>query len=488
MFIGIDLGTSGVKLILVTKEGKVIKTETESYKLIIPKPTWTEQDPNIWYEKTIKGLKKLIRGYESKIEGISFSGQMHGLVILDESDKVLRNAILWNDQRTIEEVNYLNNKIGIDILLKETGNIALTGLTAPKLLWVKNNEPKIFNKIAKIMLPKDFISYKLTGIFASDVSDISGTLYFDVENRKYSQKMLEILHINQLQLPQIFESYEVIGNLKSELKNLLHITQDVKVIIGGGDQAVGAIGTGITNNGDCSISLGTSGVVFVASDSFKIDDKSHLQSYAHSNGKYHLMGVMLNAGGALRWWTKSIFGNYNYDVFFKQLQETNPNDDLYFLPYLTGERSPINDPYARGVFIGLRLEHKKANMDRAVIEGISFALRDTFELIKSLGVNITKIRITGGGAKSDIWIQMLSNIMNVEIETIKIEEGPALGAAILAMVGCKTYKNVEEACSKVVTIDKLYKPILDLVKLYDRKYKYFDNIYPIIKPLFKKLD
>ena len=403
---------------------------------------------------------------------------------MSKFDNVLRNAILWNDQRTIEEVNYLNNQIGIDMLLKETGNIALTGLTAPKLLWVRNNEPEIFNKIAKIMLPKDFLSYKLTGVFATDVSDISGTLYFDVKNRKYSQKLLEILHINQFQIPQVFESYEVIGNLKSELKDLLQITQDVKVIIGGGDQAVGAIGVGITKDGDCSISLGTSGVVFVASDNFKIDNKSYLQSYAHSNGRYHLMGVMLNAAGALQWWTKSIFGNYNYDEFFKQLKETNPNDDLYFLPYLTGERSPINDPYARGVFFGLRLEHKKANMDRAVIEGISFALRDTFELIKSLGVNINKIRITGGGAKSKIWVQMLSNIMNVEIETIKIEEGPALGAAILAMVGCKTYKTVEEACLKVVTPDKVYKPDLNLVELYDEKFRYFDTIYPIIKPLF----
>ncbi len=372
MYIGIDLGTSGVKLILVTKEGRVIKTVTKSYDLLIPKPSWTEQNPNDWYIQTLEGLKELTEE-NKQINGISFSGQMHGLVVLDENDNVLRNALLWNDQRTVKEVEYLNNEVGIKSLLQYTGNIALTGLTAPKILWIKNNEPEIFSRISKIMLPKDYLIYKLTGTFASDVSDTSGTLYFDVKNRCYSKEMLEILNINETQLPKVFESAEVVGKLTEELKKELSITKDVNVIAGGGDQAVGAIGVGIINDGACSISLGTSGVVFVASDNFKVDNQSYLQSYAHANGKNHLMGVMLNAAGSLKWWSESVFNLNDYPLFFDNISKTSIDDSLYFLPYLTGERSPINDSDALGVFFGLGLQHRKEHMDRSVVEGVTFA-------------------------------------------------------------------------------------------------------------------
>ena len=484
MYIGIDLGTSGVKLILVDKNGNVQKTVSKGYDIIIPKPSWTEQDPNAWYVQTIAALKELVVGFEDNIEGISFSGQMHGLVILDKNDKILRNALLWNDQRTVKEVEYLNNEIGIEKLLEYTGNIALTGLTAPKILWVKNNEPEIFKQISKIMLPKDYLAYMLSGVFASDMSDTSGTLYFDVKNKKYSKEMLQILGITEEQLPQVFESYEVIGNLKDSLKHDLNISKDIKIIIGGGDQAVGAVGVGVVGDGECSISLGTSGVVFVSSEKFNVDRKSYLQSYAHSNGKFHIMGVMLNAAGSLKWWAEQIFEDKNYDDFFNKLEDTKINDSLYFLPYLTGERSPINDPDAKGVFFGLGLHHRKEHMNRAVIEGVTFALRDTYELIKNLGVKIDTIRITGGGAKSKIWAQMISNILNVNVVTIKIEEGPALGAAILAMVGTGLYKNTEEACKDIVQLNKFYTPDTTKVKLYNDKYNNFIKIYPNINSLF----
>jgi xylulokinase len=487
MYIGIDLGTSGVKLIMVSKQGEVIASITKSYDLVIPKPMWTEQNPNDWYKQTIVGLKELIKGYEKEIKAIGFSGQMHGLVILDEYDHVLRNALLWNDQRTIKEVDYLNQNIGIDELLNETGNIALTGLTAPKLLWIKNNEPEVFARIHKIMLPKDYLAYMLSGVFATDVSDVSGTLYYDVKNKAYSKKMLDILNITEEQCPKVYESYEKIGVLKNTLKHELGINQDVDIIIGAGDQAAGAVGIGIVNDGTASVSLGTSGVVFVASDQFKVDQDSFLQSYAHANGKYHMMGVMLNAAGSLNWWSEKIFQNYNYQDFFEKLEQTKIEDSLYFLPYLSGERSPINDPEATGVFFGLRLEHRKEHMDRAVIEGVTYALKQSFELIKNLGVDIDKVKITGGGAKSTIWSQMISDIFNVEVETIKIEEGPALGAAILAMVGNKAYPSVEAACSTIIKVKDSYEPNDVFAKVYEHKYQEFIKIYPVVKKLYKSL-
>ncbi len=484
MFIGIDLGTSGVKSILVTKDGSIKKSVSRTYDLVIPKPSWSEQDPNIWYQETISSLKELVAGYENEIQGISFSGQMHGLVILDENDIVLRNAILWNDQRTVKEVDYLNKEIGIEKLLDETGNIALTGLTAPKLLWVMNNEPEIFKKIRKVMLPKDYLVYKLSGEFVSDVSDLSGTLYFDCKNRKYSDYMLEVLKLDRSVLPEIFESYEVVGYLKKELKQLLNINQDVKIIAGGGDQAVGAVGVGIVGDGECSISLGTSGVVFVSSNTFNVDKKSHLQSYAHANGKYHVMAVMLNAAGALKWWNEDIFDDSNYDLFFERISVTKIEESLFFLPYLSGERSPINDPFAKGVIFGLGNHHTKPQLDRAIVEGVTFALRDSFELIKNLGTNIQRIRITGGGSKSDVWAQMISDIFNVEVIKIDVDEGPALGAAILAMVGCNEYSNVEDACNDIVKLKSTFYPKFENFQLYDSKYKKFVKIYPRIKELY----
>jgi xylulokinase len=488
MFIGIDLGTSSVKLILVKSTGQVVKSTSRSFDLLMPRPMWTEQNPNDWYDQVMDGLSELVQGYESNIEAIGFSGQMHGLVLLDEHDQVIRPAILWNDQRTIEQNQYLNEVIGIERLLQYTGNISLTGLTAPKVLWVKAHEPELFQKISKVMLPKDYIAYRLSGVFATDVSDVSGTLYYDCANKTYSQEMLHILGLKINQLPKVYESHEVIGHLKADISAKLNITKPIKIVIGGGDQAVGAVGVGIVEDGKCSISLGTSGVVFVATDKFKIDHQSYLQSYRHANGKCHLMGVMLSAAGALNWWSEKVFKTYNYGDFFDKIEKTPLQDSLYFLPYLSGERSPINDPMARGVFFGLQLQHRKEHMDRALVEGVTFALKQTLELIQHMNTDIKSLRITGGGAKSKVWAQMIADVMNVDVSTIEIEEGPSLGAAILAMVGAEVYPSVAEACRTIIKEKDVFKPIASNVVYYEKKYQVFKTLYPSMKALFPRLD
>lgn len=487
MYIGIDLGTSAVKLILVTQQGEVIRSVSRSFELMIPKPMWTEQDPNQWYEQTISGLKELVVGFEPKIIGIGFSGQMHGLVLLDENDQILRPAILWNDQRTIQENDFINEHIGVDQLLEYTGNISLTGLTAPKVLWVKLHEPHVFKNIKKMMLPKDYLAYRLSGVFASDFSDISGTLFYDVKHQCYQQNMLDFLEISLDQLPKIYPSYEKIGLLNKTISHDLHIHQPVNIIIGGGDQAVGAVGIGVVDHGSMSISLGTSGVIFVSSDYFLLDRQSYMQSYRHAQGKYHMMGVILNAGGALNWWSEKVFNNYNYTDFFEKLDKTPIDDSLFFLPYLNGERSPINDPHATGLFIGMRIEHRKEHLDRAVIEGISFALKQTYDTISKLGIQMKDTRITGGGAKSKVWAQMMADILNLKISTIEVDEGPAFGAAILSMVGSKAYESVEKACEVLIKVKETYVPQEKRVDLYQQKYRKYLNIYPAVKNLYKKM-
>lgn len=486
MHIGIDLGTSSVKLILVTIHGEVIRSVSKSLDLLIPKPMWTEQDPNQWYTQTLSGLKELVKGYESHIKGIGFSGQMHGLVMLDQNDEVLRPAILWNDQRTVEENDFINNQIGLHQLLEYTGNISLTGLTAPKLLWVKQHEPEIFKQICKIMLPKDYLVYRLSGMFVTDDSDISGTLFYDVKNKCYHQKMLDFLDISIWQLPTIHASFENIGVLDNQISHELNLLQPVDIIVGGGDQAVGAVGIGVVDHGSMSISLGTSGVIFVSSDYFLLDQKSFMQSYVHAQGKYLMMGVILNAAGALNWWSEKVFHNYNYSDFFDKLEKTPIDDTLFFLPYLNGERAPINDSNATGVFLGLRIEHRKEHMDRAIIEGISFALKQTYETIADIGIQMRQARITGGGAKSKIWVQMIADILNINISTIQVDEGPAFGAAILSMVGCHDYPSVEDACAHLIRIKDTYTPNPLNVNFYQQKYQKYLEIYPTIKNLYKK--
>mgnify|MGYP000971723311 CR=1 FL=1 len=484
MYIGIDLGTTGVKVILVDKDGNVINSVTENYELLTPKPLWTEQNPEIWYNSTLEALKNCIRGYEERIKALSFSGQMHGLVILDKDDRVIRPAILWNDQRTIVETNEINNSITVEKLILETGNIALTGFTAPKILWVKNNEFKNFKNIRKIMLPKDYLVYKLTNKFVTDVTDISGSLLFNVENKIYSQTILDFLGINIKQLPKVLESNEVIGFIDKTILEELNIKNDVKVIVGGGDQAIGAIGTGTVNDGDINISLGTSGVVFVASDKYSVDKKSFIHSFAHANNKYHLMGVTLAAAGSFKWWKESFLPNKSYNEIFDDLVKTDIDDSIYYLPYISGERSPINNPLAKGTFCGFTSIHKIENFSRAVIEGVVYSLRHCYEVIKGLNGHSNQIRITGGGSKNDHWCQMVADIFNIEVQKPRVTEGSSLGAAIMAMVGDGLYKNVTDACRDIVKVEKEFIPNEKNVLIYQKKYACYLQLYENIKPFF----
>lgn len=486
-YIGVDLGTSAVKLLLTDNRGNIKNCISKEYPISFPAPNYAEQNPTDWYSAVIEGISELVKGDGREVNGISFSGQMHGLVMLDENDNVIRPAILWNDGRTTKECDYLNNEIGLDVVASQTGNLALTGFTAPKLLWVKNNEPDNFDKIHKIMLPKDYIAYKLTGVFATDVSDASGTLLFDVKNRTWSDKMLEIVGIGKDKLPIVYESYEVIGSIREDLAKELNLNPNISVIIGGGDQAVGAVGTGTVGDGRCCVSLGTSGVVFASSDKFGMKPETTLHSFCHADGSYHYMGVMLSAAASNKWWCDEILHTKDYGMEQRNITKLADNN-VFYLPYLMGERTPINDPYARGTFVGMTMNTTREDMTLAVLEGVAFALRDSFELIKALGVNITRVRINGGGAKSTLWKKIIANVFNVHVDTINTEEGPAFGAAILAMTGCGAYPDVVSATDSLIKVVNSVSPDEELVKLYDKKYEKFKKIYPALKPVYKELE
>lgn len=486
-YIGVDLGTSAVKLLLTDNQGNIKNCISKEYPIYFPAPNYSEQNPTDWYNAVIDGLRELLGDdYGSLVNGISFSGQMHGLVILDKDDNVIRPAILWNDGRTTKECDYLNNSVGIDTLAVNTANIALTGFTAPKLLWVKNNEPENFAKIAKIMLPKDYIAYMLSGVFASDVSDASGTLLFDVKNRCWSDTMIDIVGINKDMLPTIHESSDVIGTIKKELADKLKLNPETAIVIGGGDQAVGAVGTGTVGNGRCCVSLGTSGVVFAASDTFGMKPETTLHSFCDANRHYHYMGVMLSAAASNKWWCDEILKTNDYGAEQKNISTLGHNN-VFYLPYLMGERTPLNDPYARGTFIGMSMNTTREDMTLAVLEGVAFALRDSFELIKSLGVNIDRVRINGGGAKSPLWKKIIANVFNVHVDTINSEEGPAFGAAILAMTGCGAYPDVVTATDSLIKVVGSVSPDTELVELYNKQYAKFKKIYPALKPIYKEL-
>lgn len=487
LYIGVDLGTSSVKLLLMDETGDIKNIVTKEYPLYFPKPGWSEQNPTDWYDALVKGVKELTAGIDvTDVDGISFSGQMHGLVTLDEKDEVIRPAILWNDGRTQEECDYLNITIGREKISEYTANMALTGFTAPKLLWVKKHEPDNFARIAKIMLPKDYLAYRLSGVHCTDVSDASGMLLLDVKNKRWSQEMLELIGIKEEQLAKIFESYQVVGTLTETAANDLGLTQEVKVIAGGGDQAVAAVGTGTVGDGKCNISLGTSGVVFVSSEQFAVDPMNSLHSFTHADGKYHFMGCMLSAAASNKWWMDEILRTKEYSKEQENITKLGENH-VYFLPYLMGERTPHNNPEARATFIGMSMDTTREDMTQAVLEGVAFALRDSFEILKSLGITVTRTRINGGGAKSPLWCKILANVLNVKVDKINSEEGPAFGAAILAAVGCGRYATVEEATEKLIRVVETTEQEAELVAKYNERYEVFKTLYPTLKDTFHKL-
>ena len=485
-YIGVDLGTSALKLVMMKGNGELVKTVSKEYPLYFPRSGWSEQNPTDWFLAVKEELKELAVSADEKIAGISFGGQMHGLVILDKDDNVLRPAILWNDGRSTEETDYLNNVIGKEKLSKLTANIAFAGFTAPKILWVKNNEPEIFAKISKIMLPKDYISYMLSGSFSTDYSDASGMLLLDVKNKKWSKEMIDICGISDDMLPKLYESYEPVGAIKPELAKELGLNEDIKIIAGAGDNAAAAIGTATVGEGACNISLGTSGTVFISSKNFGVDNFNALHSFAHADGNYHLMGCMLSAASCNKWWMEEILKTKDFAKEQSDIDNLGENN-VFFLPYLMGERSPHNDPDAAGTFIGMRMDTKREDMTLAVFEGVTFALRDSLEVARSLGIKIERTMICGGGAKSPLWKRLVADILNVEVEVPVSEEGPGFGAAILAAVGCGEYESVEEAAKSIIKIKEKIKPEADLVVKYEEKYQKFKKIYPALKDVFKKI-
>ena len=486
-YIGVDLGTSAVKLLLMDAKGKIINIVSKEYPLFFPHPGWSEQNPLDWYEKTMEGIRDLVSDTDkSQVAGISFGGQMHGLVALDEKDQVIRPAILWNDGRTGEETDYLNQVIGKEKLSEYTANIAFAGFTAPKILWMRKHEPENFARIAKIMLPKDYLAYRLSGSFCTEVSDASGMLLLDVKNRCWSKPMLEICGITEEMLPTVYESYEVVGSLKPDLAAELGLSKEVKVIAGAGDNAAAAVGTGTVGDGKCDLSLGTSGTLFVSSRKFGVDANNALHSFGHADGHYHLMGCMLSAASCNKWWEEDILRTKDFQGEQAEIGKLGENS-VFYLPYLMGERSPHNNPKARAMFIGMSMDTTRADMTQAVLEGVAFGLRDSLEVARSLGNHITSSRICGGGAKSPLWRRIIANVMNLKLEIVESEEGPAMGAAILAAVGCGEYPDVETAAKQIVHVVETVEPEEELVRKYEERYQKFREIYPTVKALYDSL-
>ena len=485
MFVGIDLGTSGVKLLLLDQEGRILGTQTEEYPLSFPKPGWSEQDPNAWLAQTKAGLARLLSEHGNpEVDALGIGGQMHGLVILDEHDEVIRPAILWNDGRTVSETEYLNEKIGKEKLSSYTGNIAFAGFTAPKILWIKNNEPENFKKIRKIMLPKDYLVYKLTGAFATDYSDASGMLLLDVKNKRWSEEMLDICGVRSEQLPTLHESYEAVGDLKSEIKEELNIKGEAIVAAGAGDNAAAAVGTGAVGPSKCNLSLGTSGTIFITSDKFLVDPNNSLHSFCHADGAFHLMGCMLSAASCNKWFMDEILREKDYAKEQSEITALGDNK-VFFLPYLMGERSPHNDPLVRAMFYGMSLDTKRSQMYQSVLEGVAYGLRDSLEVVRGMGLEIKSATLCGGGAKSPLWRAILSNVLKLELKIPSNEDGPALGGAILAAVAAGCFKDLSEAAGKIVRIKETVAPKGELMTKYDEGYAFFRKLYPAVKGLSK---
>lgn len=483
-FIGVDLGTSAVKLLLMDENGKIEKIVSKEYPLYFPHPGWSEQKPEDWFAQSMAGIKELVSECDrTQVKGISFGGQMHGLVALDENDDVIRPAILWNDGRTGKQTDYLNNVIGKEKLSKYTANIAFAGFTVPKILWMKENEPENFARICKIMLPKDYLAYKLSGTFCTEYSDASGMLLLDVEHKCWSKEMLEICGITEEQLPKLYESWEPVGCMKPEIAEELDLPRDVRVIAGAGDNAAAAVGTATVGDGGCNISLGTSGTLFISSRTFGVDENNALHSFAHADGNYHLMGCMLSAASCNKWWMDEILKTTEYQEEQAGITKLGENT-VFYLPYLMGERSPHNDPEARAAFIGMSMDTTREEMTQAVLEGVAFGLRDSLEVARSIGVDPKRTKICGGGAKSPLWRKIIANVMNMKVDIIESEEGPGYGAAILAAVGCGVYPSVEEAAKKLVKVVATEEPDPELVAKYEERYRKFRKFYPALKGLF----
>lgn len=489
LYIGIDLGTSASKFLLVDEVGRVLNTVTKEYPLSFPRPGWSEQDPAHWWQACLAGVPELLAGFDAKqVAGIGVGGQMHGLVALDAAGNVLRPAILWNDGRTAAQVDYLNETVGNDKLSAWTGNIAFAGFTAPKLLWMRQNEPDLFARIAKILLPKDYQVYRLTGVHATDYSDASGTLLLDVAHKRWSSEMLDLCGVTEAQMPTLFDSWQPVGTLTAAAAAALGLPTDVVVCAGAGDNAAAAIGTGTVGEGRCNISLGTSGTVFISSEQFRVDPHNALHAFAHADGGFHLMGCMLSAASCNKWWMEDILHDGDYAAAQEAIvPEKLGRSHVFYLPYLMGERSPINDTNARAVFLGMTMDTTRADMTQAMLEGVAFALRDSVEIARSLGLDISRSTLCGGGSRSPLWRTILANVLGIPLDLPATEQGPGYGAALLALVACGRYRNVAEVSRAMLHIQATVQPDPELTALYDARYAEFKQIYPACRPLFASL-
>ncbi len=488
-YLGIDLGTSSVKVLVINQDNKIIGDASREYPVSYPKEKWAEQDPTDWWTETKNAIKDVVTKYDIAKDGIksmSFSGQMHGLVALDGNNDVLTPAILWCDNRTEEECEDITNHFGQDKLSEYTGNKALTGFTAPKILWVKKNLPEVFQQIRHIMLPKDYVSFKLTGNYSTDVSDASGMLLLDVKNRTWSKEMLDYLGIEESMLPKLYESYQVCGNVTPSVLEELGLEGEIVVAAGAGDQAAGAVGTGTVVEGIVSVTLGTSGVVFAAHEEYAHDQENRLHAFCHANGKYHSMGVMLSAASCLKWWVDTVQKGMNFEDLLEEATTIESEDkNLVFLPYLMGERTPYADPDAKGAFVGMTMLTNRGHMTKAVLEGVSYGLKDSMEILKDIDVPIKEVRVIGGGAKSPLWKQILADMFAVEIQEINTNQGGALGAAILGAVGAGHFKDVAQGCEAMIKVTNTVKPNPEKKAYYDEKYQRFTKLYEAIKDWYK---
>jgi xylulokinase len=500
--LGIDIGTSGTKTVLFDELGNTVTSALEEYPLYQPNVGWAEQDPEDWWQATAASIRKVLAksGIKaSEISGIGLSGQMHGLVLLDEDNKVIRRSIIWCDQRSAKECEQITSIIGAERLIEITANPALTGFTASKIMWVKNNEPKNFEKAKKILLPKDYVRYRLTGEFATEVSDASGMQLMDITNRCWSKEVLAKLGIDRSQLADLYESQEVSGKVSSSASEATGLMAGTPVVGGGGDQAAGAVGNGIVKPGVVSSTIGTSGVVFAYLDKISIDPKGRVHTFCHAvPNTWHVMGVTQGAGLSLKWFrdnfcksemeTADLMGVDPYVLMDQEAEKVRPGcNGLIYLPYLMGERTPHLDAVAKGVFFGLSAMHDKKDMIRAVLEGVVYSLRDCLEIIAGMGVNVSEIRASGGGGKSKIWKQMQADVFGTGITTINSSEGGALGVALLAGVGTGIYKNIAEACDTAIKVKNVQQPNMDLYNKYSKFYKIYGQLYNSLKNDYRVL-
>lgn len=501
-YLGLDVGTTGAKAVLIDQQGRVVSSAVSEYGMSMPRPLWAEQDPQDWWRAAQESFRSVVArsGIEkSEIKGIGLTGQMHGLVLLDQSGKVLRPCIMWNDQRTTLECEAITEKVGFSRLLSITGNPVLPGFTAPKILWVRTNEPEIYKLAAHVLLPKDYIRYCLTGEFATEVSDASGTSLLDVNKRDWSGEILALLDIPTDWMPKVYESPEVTGKVTPEAAEKTGLCPGTPVVGGGGDQAAGAVGTGTVQQGITSVVLGTSGVVFSHSEKLTIEPEGRLHAFCHSvPGAWHLMGVTLAAAGSFRWF-RDVLGDtevsaarhLNKDPYELLTAEAAlapaGSEGLIFLPYLSGERTPYPDPDAKGTFIGLTLRHDKKYLVRSVMEGVAYSLRDCLELNNRLGLSTDQIRVSGGGAKSKLWRHILADVFNKEIVTLTSTEGAPYGAALIAAAGTGYFSSVEEACRNSLSVATHTTPDPENIAVYEDYYRIYNGIYGRLKGTYRKI-